>query len=69
MPATAWPHQASMMVADGHKIIHRISERRWEMYDLRRDPGEKNNLADQPAQAALFAQLKAKLVAFEERPR
>ncbi|HVY38965.1 MAG TPA: sulfatase-like hydrolase/transferase, partial [Polyangia bacterium] len=69
MPATAWPHQASMMVADGHKIIHRISERRWEMYDLRRDPGEKTNLADQPAHAALFAQLKAKLVAFEERPR
>ncbi|MES1209829.1 MAG: sulfatase-like hydrolase/transferase, partial [Pseudomonadota bacterium] len=69
MPATAWPHQASMMVADGHKLIHRISERRWEMYDLGRDPGEKNNLAEQPAREALFAQLKAKLVAFEERPR
>ncbi|MFL5305733.1 MAG: sulfatase-like hydrolase/transferase [Polyangia bacterium] len=69
MPATAWPHQASMMVSDGHKLIHRITERRWEMYDLRRDPGEKNNLADQPAQAAQFAQLKAKLLAFEERPR
>ncbi len=69
MPATAWPHQASMMVTDGHKILHRITERRWEMYDLRRDPGEKVNLANQPAQAALFAQLKAKLVAFEERAR
>jgi choline-sulfatase len=69
MPATAWPHQAAMMVDGGHKIIHRISERRWEMYDLRRDPGEKVNLADHPASAALFAQLKQKLIAFEERPR
>ena len=69
MPATAWPHQASMMVSDGFKILHRVTERRWEMYDLRRDPGEKINLADQPAHAAQFAQLKAKLVAFEERPR
>ncbi len=69
MPATAWPHQAAMMVADDHKIIHRVTERRWELYDLREDPGEKVNLADQPAQAALFAQLKAKLLAFEERPR
>jgi choline-sulfatase len=69
MRATAWPHQASMMVEGGHKIIHRITERRWELYDLRRDPGEKNNLAGQPAQAALFAQLEAKLIAFEERPR
>jgi choline-sulfatase len=69
MPATAWPHQAAMMVDGDHKIIHRISDRRWEMYDLRKDPGEKVNLADHPAAAALFAQLKAKLVAFEERPR
>lgn len=69
MPATAWPHQATMMVADGHKIIHRVTERRWELYDLRKDPGEKVNLADRPADAALFAQMKAKLVAFEERPR
>jgi len=69
MPATAWPHQASMMVDGGHKIIHRITERRWEMYDLKRDPGEKVNLAEQAASAALFGQLKAKLLAFEERPR
>jgi arylsulfatase A-like enzyme len=69
MPATAWPHQASMMVDGEHKIIHRISDRRWELYDLRRDPGEKVNLADHPASAAVLARLKQKLVAFEERPR
>ncbi len=69
MPATAWPHQAAMMVVGDHKIIHRISDRRWELYDLRRDPGEKTNLADAPAEAATFAELRARLVAFEERPR
>jgi arylsulfatase A-like enzyme len=69
MPATAWPHQAAMMVDGNHKIIHRISDRRWELYDLKRDPGEKTNLADAPAAATTFADLRAKLLAFEERPR
>ncbi|HLK88984.1 MAG TPA: sulfatase-like hydrolase/transferase [Polyangia bacterium] len=69
MPATAWPHQAAMMVDGDHKIIHRISDRRWELYDLKRDPGEKTNLAASPADAKLFEALRAKLLAFEERPR
>jgi choline-sulfatase len=69
MPATAWPHQAAMMVDGDHKIIHRISDRRWELYDLKRDPGEKTNLAANPADAALFESLRAKMIAFEERPR
>jgi arylsulfatase A-like enzyme len=69
MPATAWPHQAAMMVDGDHKIIHRISDRRWELYDLKRDPGEKTNLAANPADAALLESLRAKMIAFEERPR
>jgi choline-sulfatase len=69
MPATAWPHQAAMIVDGGHKLIHRISDRRWELYDLRGDPGEKRNLIDVPAAAATLGALRAKLVAFEERPR
>ena len=69
MPATAWPHQAAMMVDGNHKLIHRISDRRWELYDLKADAGEKKNLADAPAAAATFAALRAKLLAFEERPR
>ncbi|HMF39857.1 MAG TPA: sulfatase-like hydrolase/transferase [Polyangia bacterium] len=69
LPATAWPHHATMMLDDGHKLIHRISDRRWELYDMRADPGEKKNLADAPADAALLEGLRAKLLAFEERPR
>jgi arylsulfatase A-like enzyme len=69
LPATAWPHHAAMMIDGRHKVIHRISDRRWEMYDLARDPGEKTNLAASPAAAATFTALRDKLVAFEERSR
>jgi choline-sulfatase len=69
LPATAWPHHATMMVDGNHKLIHRISDRRWELYDLAADPGEKKNIADAPSSASLVAALRAKLLAFEERPR
>jgi arylsulfatase A-like enzyme len=69
LPATAWPHHATMMLDGNHKLIHRISDRRWELYDLSSDPGEKKNLADAPAAATLLAGLRAKLLAFEERAR
>ena len=48
LPATAWPHHAVMMVDGGHKLIHRISDRRWELYDLAADPGR----AAQPGRRA-----------------
>jgi arylsulfatase A-like enzyme len=69
LPATAWPHHATMMLDDNKKLIHRITERRWELYDLASDPGEKKNLAESPASAALLESMRAKLLAFEERPR
>jgi len=69
LPATAWPHHAAMMVDGKHKIIHRISDRRWELYDLSADPGEHKSLADAPAARATFDALRAKVVAFEERKR
>ncbi len=69
LPATAWPHHATMILDGGKKLIHRVSERRWELYDLASDPGEKKNLADAPAAAALMESLRGKLVAFEERAR
>ena len=69
LPATAWPHHAIMMVDGDHKLIHRVSDRRWELYDLRADPTEQHDLAAAPPSRAVFEALRAKLVAFEERPR
>ncbi|MES1206239.1 MAG: sulfatase-like hydrolase/transferase [Pseudomonadota bacterium] len=69
MPATAWPHHAVMMVDGDHKVIHRVSDRRWELYDLAADPGEKRNIADDAAHKATFERLRAALLAFEERKR
>jgi arylsulfatase A-like enzyme len=69
MPATAWPHHAMMMIDDDKKLIHRISERRFELYDLRADPGEKRNLVDDDAYRATFESLRARLLAYEEHKR
>jgi arylsulfatase A-like enzyme len=69
LPATAWPHHAAMMVDGDKKIIHRISDRRWELFDLRADPGEKKNLADGGGDPKLFEAMKAHLLGFEERRR
>jgi choline-sulfatase len=69
LPATAWPHHAVMLVDDDKKLIHRVSERRFELYDLARDPGEKQNLADDAASAATFARMRKMLLGFEERKR
>jgi arylsulfatase A-like enzyme len=50
LPAPEWDHEAkSMVTADGkHHVYYRISESKWEIYDLDRDPDEKSNLADEP---------------------
>jgi arylsulfatase A-like enzyme len=69
MPATAWPHHAAMMVDGKYKVIHRISDRRWEMYDLATDPGEHRNLAEAAPHHATFESLRGKLMRFEERRR
>jgi choline-sulfatase len=69
MPATAWPHHALMLIDDDKKLIHRISERRFELYDLARDPGEKRNLVDDPAAHATFERMRKAMLAFEERRR
>ena len=70
LPATAWPHHAAMMVDGKHKLIHRISDRRWELYDLAADPGEKTQPGRRARRRARRSRRCArKLVAFEERRR
>ena len=46
--APEWDHEAkSMISADGKRhVFYRISDSRWEIYDLATDPDEKSNLAD-----------------------
>lgn len=41
----------------------------FELYDLKADPNEVNNLAGDPAHAQLLADLKSKLKSFQERTR
>jgi arylsulfatase A-like enzyme len=70
LPATAWPHHAVMMIDGKNKLIHRVSDRRYELYDLAKDPGEQKNLADGAGAAhETFEAMRAKLLSFEERKR
>ena len=67
LPSTATPDHHVVMVDRGKKLVHKVSDRRFELFDLGADPGEKQNLADEPAQKPLLDQLKAKLLAHEEK--
>jgi hypothetical protein len=40
-------------------VYYRISESKWEIYDLDRDPDEKSSLADSPGAHELEQQLAA----------
>jgi arylsulfatase A-like enzyme len=46
LPAPSWNHEWKMMVSgDGAlKLVYRISDRRWELYDLAADPTESANV-------------------------
>ena len=44
-----------------HKLIYFDDIDQWEVYDLRRDPTEMRNLADDSSHHARFNQLKAEL--------
>jgi arylsulfatase A-like enzyme len=69
LPATAWPKHEVMMVDAGRKLTHRITDRRYDLHDLRADPQQQRNLAEDPAQQKLLEELKAKLLSFEEGKR
>jgi arylsulfatase A-like enzyme len=55
MAAPSWNHEAKAMVtADGkHHVYYRVSDSRWEIYDLENDPDEKVNRAGAPNAADL----------------
>lgn len=67
LPATAWKEHEVMMVDGGMKVTHKITGRRWELHDLKKDPKQQRNVADDPAYRQIFDALKAKLLAFEEK--
>ncbi len=50
LPAPEWNHEAKAMVtADAkHHVYYRISDSKWEIYDLDQDPDEKTNRAHDP---------------------
>jgi MFS family permease len=66
LPSTATPDHEVSVVDRGQKLVHKISERRFELFDLHVDPKQLRNLAEDPAHKALLDELRAKLVAFEE---
>ena len=60
LPSKSWSHDArSMVSADGSRhVFHRISDARWEIYDLVKDPEERTNiLASEPNAKALQQEL------------
>jgi choline-sulfatase len=67
LPEPKWDHDAkSMISADGTRhVFYRISDSRWEIYDLVNDPDEKKNIADTDPNAD---KLKAELAAWIEGP-
>ncbi|MFN0245682.1 MAG: sulfatase-like hydrolase/transferase [Kofleriaceae bacterium] len=67
LPEPKWDHDAkSMISSDGTRhVFYRISDSRWEIYDLVNDPEEKKNIADSDPNAE---KLKAELAAWIEGP-
>lgn len=49
-----------------HKLIHYWKKDAWELFDLTKDPTEQRNIADDPAQAAMLATLKAEIVRLQK---
>ncbi len=69
LPSTATPSHEVTVIEGGKKLTHKISERRWELFDLADDPRQQKNLAEQSAHRTQLDELRAKLLRFEERRR
>jgi arylsulfatase A-like enzyme len=61
LPSKSWNHRGTSMVsADGKRhVFHRISDSRWEIYDLEKDPEERTNILDSEPKAKELQQLLA----------
>ena len=65
MPAPSWKHDLKMLIGeDDKKIIYRISDGVFELYDLAADPGELANLA--AGQPDLLARMKERITRWME---
>jgi choline-sulfatase len=64
-PSKSWNHNATSMIsADGkHHVFHRISDSRWEVFDLDKDPEEKTVL---PTSDANVKALQQQLATWEQ---
>lgn len=65
LPSKSWNHDArSMVSADGTRhVFHRISDARWEIYDLVNDPEERTNVVGSDPNAK---QLQQELASWEQ---
>ena len=66
LPSTSTPDHQVVMVDGANKLVHKVSARRFELFDLTTDPKQAKNLAGNPAYQKTLAEMKAKLLAFEE---
>lgn len=66
LPSTATPDHEVVIVDHSKKLVHKVAERRFELYDLTTDPKQLKNVAEDPAYQKTLTELKAKLLAFEE---
>ena len=65
LPSKSWNHAGRAMVsADGtHHVFHRISDARWEIYDLVKDPEERKNIV---GSLPIAKQLQQELASWEQ---
>jgi arylsulfatase A-like enzyme len=62
LPAIDWKHHWKVLISGGWKIIQKLSESTVELYDLRKDPSEQQNLA--PTEPERTTEMRHKLSAF-----